>query len=246
MLPARLTHFLMIPLLTPKSIPELYESLEVFKRQLTTIRTSENPHAIPEAWIQPLGTLHLTLGVMSLTTPEKEQAAVKLLKSLDLNAMLKKAGVGMSESGGKGEGKDLRVTLKGLEVMPNAEGVLDPAKATILYAPPLPSDSLMAFSLSLKKAFTDAGLMLTDSWALKLHATVVKTGDAPRVRGQTPTKSTINANKILKAYKDWVWMDGVNGQGVKIESVAIARMSAVRVAGPLGKEYQFVGSVPLP
>ena len=47
--------------------------------------------AIPPTEIRPLGTLHLTLGVMSLLTSERVSDAIKLLQRLDLRAMIRDA-----------------------------------------------------------------------------------------------------------------------------------------------------------
>ena len=43
---------------------------------------------IPHKAIRPVGTIHLTLGVMSLTTEERLQAAINLLKSMDVVGLL--------------------------------------------------------------------------------------------------------------------------------------------------------------
>jgi activating signal cointegrator complex subunit 1 len=244
MRPPQLTHFLMLPLLTPTSTPQLRSSLTAFKDKVTTTRTSENPDAVPAAAIRPLGTLHLTLGVMSLGTPEKVEKALEVLGSLDLNALLNKAGVGMSGSGGKEKEKEwqgLRVTLKGLETMHN------PSATSILYAPPLSSPTLTSFCTSLRQAFLDAELMVPDTRPLLLHATVLNTVYVPGVRkgngghGKSKARMTINAQEMLEEYEEFVWMEGV-----KIERVAICRMGAQKVGGELGEKYEVVGSVKMP
>ena len=97
-----LTHFLCLPLLTTTSIPQLQESLSLFKQSVTYPETSANEDAeatasttkavIPEKAFRPLGVLHLTLGVMSLRSEEKMNAAKDLLGSLNLSELLVESG----------------------------------------------------------------------------------------------------------------------------------------------------------
>ncbi|KAF7505442.1 hypothetical protein GJ744_000769 [Endocarpon pusillum] len=102
-----LTHFLCLPLLTPTSTPQLRASIAHLKSVIEGLqpgaedasagasagagaekRPSRTRPLIPPAAFRPLGTLHLTLGVMSLKEAEKLQGALKLLEDLDLEAML--------------------------------------------------------------------------------------------------------------------------------------------------------------
>ncbi|KAL8802588.1 MAG: hypothetical protein Q9223_006470 [Gallowayella weberi] len=53
---------------------------------------------VPAEAVRPLGTLHLTVGVMSLERPERVEGAVGLLRGLDLGLML-----GVRKGNGKGE-----------------------------------------------------------------------------------------------------------------------------------------------
>lgn len=80
------THFLCLPLLTPTSLPQLEQSLG----RLRSI-TKHGDCKIPDSAFRPLGVLHLTLGVMSLTPPRLE-AALQLLQATDLDALLRWAG----------------------------------------------------------------------------------------------------------------------------------------------------------
>ncbi|KAL8802752.1 MAG: hypothetical protein Q9182_003587 [Xanthomendoza sp. 2 TL-2023] len=56
---------------------------------------------VPAKAVRPLGTLHLTVGVMSLEKPERVEGAVGLLRGLDLGVML-----GVRKGDGKGEGPE--------------------------------------------------------------------------------------------------------------------------------------------
>lgn len=95
----QLTHFLCLPLITPASQPQLQASLSKFKDSVTTTKTRELPDGIPEKAVRPLGTLHLTLGVMSLSTPERVDSAIRLLKELDLSVLLSGLNAGESHRG---------------------------------------------------------------------------------------------------------------------------------------------------
>src|SRR6266498_3759082 len=114
-----LTHFLCLPLITRTSLPQLQSSLSKCKSlaQSNThssdppeheegeeedgendVHTSPNAHHssgptafIPDKAFRPLGTLHLTLGVMSLKSKEDLDKALKLLEDLDVDSMLREA-----------------------------------------------------------------------------------------------------------------------------------------------------------
>lgn len=95
------THFLCLPLLTSSSTPQLASALHYFKSTLpgfpptpdasATVEARRIEPLIPDGALRPLGTLHLTLGVMSLPSGEKLTDALKLLQSLDLLAFLRQA-----------------------------------------------------------------------------------------------------------------------------------------------------------
>lgn len=98
-----LTHFLCLPLVTPKSQPQLEASIAAFKDAVTLHRSNGDgpdetsketididgtiqPVVHPKA-IRPVGALHCTLGVMSLNADDLA-AAVDLLDGLDIQALL--------------------------------------------------------------------------------------------------------------------------------------------------------------
>ncbi|KAK1138588.1 hypothetical protein N8T08_002382 [Aspergillus melleus] len=96
----QLTHFLCLPLVNSTSLPQLESSLAAFKADIPPATTPHHaqPQAqdptqplIPDAAIRPVGTLHLTLGVMSLPSKERLDAAIHLLQSLDLVALVHEA-----------------------------------------------------------------------------------------------------------------------------------------------------------
>lgn len=96
----RPTHFLCIPLVTRGSRPQLEQSMTRFQRTIRdhnskvpatspaarggrpdgNFRGPQQPaKRVPEAAIRPIGSIHLTLGVMFLTSPEKIEEAIVLL-----------------------------------------------------------------------------------------------------------------------------------------------------------------------
>ena len=199
---------------------------------------------IPEAAIRPIGTLHLTLGVMSLLNQERLDSAVKLLMSLDLRKLLADQS---SRSVDKREGKepedrskDLRLTLRGLAAMHK------PSETSILYAPPVDEDrSLKPFCQKLWDIFKEAGFLVPDSRPLLLHATLVNTVYVPGPKersghGRRRAKLTIDARDHLETYKDFRWMSDV-----KLEKVAICRMGEKKLEN--GEvEYTVEGEVKFP
>ncbi|CEL05354.1 hypothetical protein ASPCAL06472 [Aspergillus calidoustus] len=98
-----LTHFLCLPLVNDVSLPQLECSLAAFKASIPQAparsdlteqqRRYQQPRPlIPDDAIRPVGTLHLTLGVMSLPTPERLNEALEFFQSLDLPSLLRAAG----------------------------------------------------------------------------------------------------------------------------------------------------------
>lgn len=140
---------------------------------------------IPEKAVRPIGSLHLTLGVMSLDE-EKLVQAQDLLQSLDLNKLLHEASrpttklddvtvpateVAASDLARQSFKTDpITISLESLEPMQS------PRKTSILYVKPQdPTNRLAPLSQALRTAFTEAGLLVPDTRPLRLHATIVNT-----------------------------------------------------------------------
>ncbi|PSS20510.1 hypothetical protein M430DRAFT_34768 [Amorphotheca resinae ATCC 22711] len=222
----RLTHFLCLPLLTTTSRPQLQSSLSAFRADLG---------GIPEAAVRPVGTLHLTLGVMSLLTAERVEQALALLRSLNLREMLEERIAGGGEAMAMARsGTPLRVTLRGLESMQN------PDKTSVLYAAPVDGDlRLQRFCGRLKEAFSAAELLVPDTRPLLLHATIVNTVYVAG-RGRSKGRLTIDAREVLERFEEHEWMSDV-----RLENVAICRMGA-RKLDDGDEEYVVEGQVELP
>ncbi|KAL8723294.1 MAG: hypothetical protein Q9181_007315, partial [Wetmoreana brouardii] len=205
-----LTHFLCLPLVTPSSTPQWQKSLQAFtddimhsNQPFETTSSSTSPTkrqgdkaSIPLKAIRPLGTLHLTIGVMSLPQPERVDAAIMALKGMDVVQMLQRAEApkeqdqGSAEGISAGEGSDppppthdrgqnpspLTLSFTGLKSMHA------PRSTSLLYVPPTdPTGRLYPFCRALRERFVEEGFMVEEKRELKLHATVLNTIYAGKV-----------------------------------------------------------------
>lgn len=229
------THFLCIPLVTPSSRPQLSKSLASFKADVT----SSDSFAIPADAVRPLGTLHLTLGVMSFPRNEGLDKAVEVLKTLKPREMLSTikpvspltplAGSGPVSAVNKTPEQEqhLSLTLRGLHSIQPAP------KASVLYAPPIDTEGVFrAFCERLRGVFQEAEVMEKEDRPLLLHATIVNTIYV-KGRGKKGPKVTVDARDILDRYDDYVWMEDV-----PVEKIAICRMGAKKIEGVDDQEYE--------
>lgn len=157
-----LTHFLCLPLVNEQSRPHLAAALDTLKASL------EEAGTVPLAAVRPVGTLHLTLGVMALDAAHLA-AATQYLEELDLRSLLRDAGA-VAEPQQVADDEALCIDLAALVPMQA------PHKTSILYAEPRDgSQRLRPFSVALRERFVERGLMVEDKRELRLHATVVNT-----------------------------------------------------------------------
>ncbi|KAG9256680.1 kinase A anchor protein [Emericellopsis atlantica] len=215
------THFLCIPL----SSPQLTRSLASFKTDITAPHSS----AVPESAVRPPGTVHLTLGVMTLKDEVLTQA-VSTLRGLSLKAVLEEARANPATEAAVELGspmpsldQKLQVTLKGIQPLQ------PPAQCRVLYAPPIdPSGLLRRFCELVRGRF--ASFMSAEELArpLLLHATVVNTIYVKGI-GKSKGRTTIDARDIVGRYEDEVWMEGMD-----VDRVALCRMGAKAVEGSDG------------
>lgn len=235
-----LTHFLCFPVVNDGSRAQLESALKVFGDDV------ERKGLVPLKAIRPVGTLHLTLGVMSLDEKGLDSAG-RYLEDLDLRGVLRDAMAAKrenaSEEGGValepaistdatrlGQSRDgpLSIDLKGLLPMQQAH------KTSVLYAEPLDSSSrLYPFALALRDLFTDKGFLVKFKRALILHATVVNTvyakpeGRRGRGRkGKHPKAAATEEPEILEDHEDD--RASITGStGVEIEDSTFPDPSAV-------------------
>ncbi|KAI9155373.1 hypothetical protein HJFPF1_07955 [Paramyrothecium foliicola] len=233
------THFLCIPL----AGNQLARSLAAFRADVT----SSLSFGVPAGAVRPLGTLHLTLGVMSLRGDSVAQA-VEVLRGLRLADALAAArarpitgspnpgtSTGEASSGATGEDR-LSISLRGLQPMHKE------SSTSVLYAPPSdPEGVLYQFCQNLRKPFVESGLMSDEGRPLLLHATVINTiyvrggrgggGGGGGGHGRRRERLTLDARDLLTRYGSYAWMDDV-----PIDRVAICRMGAKKIEGSDGDE----------
>lgn len=176
-----LTHFLCLPLVNSTSLPQLESSLEAFKAAIPACAEPEkhahphqHPHPsarslIPDGAVRPVGTLHLTLGVMSLPSKERLDEALRFFHSLDLASTAREAGRIASqrqreqdsmniEDGASDTPRPFKVSLESLHALPRARS------ATVLHAAPVdPTARLYPFCEMLRDKFLDAGFLVGES-----------------------------------------------------------------------------------
>jgi activating signal cointegrator complex subunit 1 len=233
-----LDYFLCLPLVTDASRPQLESSLDQFTSADDGLAAlvDRDQQQISARAVRPVGTLHLTLGVMSLQNPEKINSAIELLHSLDLEAMLGAAvsqpttgDVSAENQPTKDEKRPLSISLKGLTSMHS------PHDTSILYSNPEDSSGrLQPFASALQKAFQDAGFVQFENRPLLLHATIVNTTyirgraqQASRSRGGSvghgkhKAKITFDARELISDYEDFYFV-----KDMRLEKVAICKMGA--------------------
>lgn len=234
------THFLCIPLAST----QLAQTLGAFRTDVT----SPMSFGVPPDAVRPLGTLHLTLGVMSLKD-DGIARAVALLKSLRSKEILSKAraagritspsqhsaGVSGVSDGLSKQG--ISITLQGLHPMQEA------SKTSVLYAPPLdPELTLYRFCEGIRATFIESGIMTDEGRPLLLHATIINTiyVKSPRTpgRGKRRERLTLDARDIVSRYDDYVWMEEM-----PVERIAICRMGAKKIEGTDDEAYEVEAEV---
>lgn len=102
-----ITHFLCLPLCTPSSKPQWQSSFQTFAKDIYT--QGLNPEAISS-----VNMMHLTLGIMSLTTEDKKTAACELLKGEGVRRLVWKS-TGFGREGEEGEGSSTHQGSPGLD-----------------------------------------------------------------------------------------------------------------------------------
>ena len=245
-----LTHFLCIPLLSSASRPQFEASSLRFREKLTSLSPPLDPNALGRA-IRPIGTIHLTLGVMSLESQERINDATTFLRELDLRSLLSRdpSRPSLAEDAGRWDADGaaskttapskaattttthrthleapapLTVTLHSLTAMKQ------PQKTTSLYATPLDSTGrLLPFCETLRSNFVDAGFAHPENRPLKLHATILNTIYAQGVgKGRRKKSLELDARELIEGCEGFVW-----AEEVRLERIAICEMGAKMVQG---------------
>lgn len=251
----QLTHFLCLPLINSSSRPVLEASLASFRNGVAD--------SLPSKAIRPVGALHCTLGVMSLSQRQLE-AAIETLQACDVVETLRQVGGEMLS----GDIKALRIDLQGLESMH------EPHNTSILYVAPRDSTQrLLPFCLAVQAKFQEKSLLVSDDRPLRLHATIANTiyakssmlkqkvsrqrQDSSSAASEAPldgssghgpnAKSSlrIDARGLLEQHKNYTWAENVT-----LDRIAICEMGAKKKYDEegrlIGEEYKEVASIALP
>lgn len=194
-----LTHFLCLPLVNTASLPQLEASIAAFTAAYPPVPVADlstgQPQAseqnashavIPQGAVRPVGTIHLTIGVMSLPKKERLAEALAFFQTLDLASLLREAervafelrqkrasrrtsspsALNNAEASlSSGSSLDLEKTSRPLSVSLESLHALPRAKAaTVLHASPSdPTGRLYPFCVMLRDKFLEAGFMLSEA-----------------------------------------------------------------------------------
>lgn len=270
-----LTHFLCFPLVTSASRPQLQSSLARFAADVSKPAPNEEPKIPPRA-IRPVGALHLTIGVMSLQTPERIEQACTFLKSLDIWGLLRAAATKDSHNALISDSaapqpdksstspnqslafllpKDLPPELAEIEplvvALTNLSPMQSPTSTSSLFASPSPLHPMLPFAQRLHDAFLSAGLLLAppNKRSLKLHATLANTIYVKKSEAGK-NRWGKGSGKIDAREVIERWGETTWAEDVRVEKVAICEMGAKKVLDDDGKVvdevYKEVASVDLP
>lgn len=194
-----LTHFLCFPLVTETSLPFLEKSFSHFRDNIPLRRKTMADHTLkprpplfPDSAVRPLGTLHLTLGVMSLMTRDRLEEAISLLDSLDIEQMLREIADNGADTSQQQQQQQpaedtilapISVSLESLYALPRAKA------ATVLYAKPVDHSSrLYPLGVKLRERFIEAGLIQPDYLRTKPRKASKATNNSP-----SPNDKTVQA-----------------------------------------------------
>lgn len=242
-MPARrpnLTHFLCIPLVSSVSRPQL---------QLSLRHLADNVAAAPGTGPSPqdikyVGSLHLTLGVMSLETKERIETACTLLQSLDLVNIIREAATSQTTEANKSDQprETARSTVPSDQDTHSSEQTVGPQdpricislrdlcamhapeSTSILYARPVdPTNRLFSVCHAIQQTFSAANLLERQKEPLLLHATIVNVRSG-RTGRRTRRSKRVDARNLVAAYQGFDW-----AKDFHLEKVSICRMRADKI-----------------
>ena len=254
-----LTHFLCLPLVTSTSRPQLQASLQ---RLDGDIASSPSLQSLRFGARRPLGTLHLTFGVLSLETEERKRAACDLLRSSGVLNVAYGKSVPSSDiqpsdptQTKSSEGSTIEpqtidsepevlpfsITLSGLHSMGS------PSSTTVLYARPEdPASRLHNLCTAIREIFKSADLLVHEDRPLLLHATMINTTyNRPQVHGSNRRSNRrIDATELIEKYAKFEL-----AKNFRVEKVSICKMGAQNVVEDgvvIDSEYSELCHVELP
>ena len=257
-----LTHFLCLPLVSASSRTQLQSSLARFAADVSQPGANGEPK-VPSRAVRPVGALHLTIGMMSLQTPERIEQACTFLKELDVRGLLRTAAAEPPNGTPKSAStaprpespstspnqplasllpQDLSPALVPMDAEPLVIALtsLSPMQSltstSSLYASPLPLHPILPFAQRLHDAFLAGGFLLPPpgNRSLKLHATLVNTIYVKKTAGGKSRWGKGSA-KIDAREVIKRWGETTWAEDVRMEKVAICKMGAKKVMDAEGK-----------
>ena len=246
-----LTHFLSLPLVNETSRSQLTTSLQRLTADL--VGTGFLGDAVaPEMAIRPLRSLHLTLGVMSLTTSDKLAGSLRLLEDVDLQPLLQGAESTNPTSDlappapGSLGAHPLTISLKSLASMGRSS-----TAASVIYTIPVDrTGRLEPFCNGLRDIFERAGFIVEEDRPLLLHTTLVNTAYLQRSSGYQSSGQTrsrgnyaghgrkrrsiyFDARDFIDSYSDFEF-----AKDVTLDKISICKMGTKRF---LDADGNFIG-----
>lgn len=258
-----MTHFLCIPLSNPSSKAQLEEFLDDFEERLLhldeiyDVRVGEESvrpcEHLFEGAIQPLDTINLNLGMMSLTTEQQVHEVTEFLKNLDMDHVQS-----ITESDNEYDSEDRRPCscnrfTVDLRISDNEWTC---SHESIFCLQLDANDCLLKFCKYVQSELSHHGYLIpNDEHAGDLlHAVVMDTNQARPVRvirgrdGKKKRKGgalKVNFCSLLTLFS----RDGFRMRDVHLEKLAICKIKRKKVfddQGELvGKELDEVASIPL-
>ena len=256
-----MTHFLCIPVSTPRSRPKIVSS---FRRIMPDPVSSD----IPKPGFLYPEELRLTTATMSLKTPEKAVRAVTLLDDIGLPCIVERVHVSQTAHSGH-DTKDLfsspsscfEVTMHGL-VIRGLDASLD--RRFRLWAIVFNADnSLQRVCSAITQPFEDAELVAVDPiqtklapyYSYNLCTPVIDTSkvfsDVPKLkpsltqRGIFKNKLAIfDASALFEKYYNVVWAENFKLQ--RLCACEIGLQNIVKGGRLVSRGYREIASVPLP
>lgn len=217
--------------------------------QLSLRQFADDVAAAPESGPSPqdikyVGSLHLTLGVMSLETKERIETVCALLRSLDLVNIIREAATSQTtESNKLNESKETaRSTVPSGQDTHSSEQTIGPQdpriyislrdlcamhapeSTSVLYARPVdPTNRLFRVCYAIQQTFSAANLLERQREPLLLHATIVNVRSG-RTGKRNRRSKRVDARNLVTAYEGFDW-----AKDFHLEKVSICRMRAEKI-----------------
>lgn len=264
-----LTHFLCLPLVTSASRPQWQASLQKLDSDVASTPSLQN---LRFGACRPLGTLHLTFGLLSLETEERKRAACDLLQSPGvLSVAYRKIDSSQPADPTQTKSSEASVTeQQTLDLDPEASpfsttlsglhSMGSPSSTTVLYSlPEDPAARLHNLCTAIREVFKSANLLVHEDRPLLLHVTIINTiYNRPQShvdqKGESELDGSnqksnrrpkrIDATELIEKYARVEW-----AKDFRVEKVSICKMGAQKIVKDgmvVDSEYSELCHVDLP